>query len=111
MLRLSLHAWQQLTAGTCRCFVRMSGGPGAAFAEQTHYCPFADMMLWLRCAIAKQVGMEMYARWAHKVLWHDYEPGWSLHKSHHEPRIGPFEANDIYAIANALPAMALCLYG
>ena len=58
-----------------------------------------------------QVGMEMYARWAHKVLWHDNEAGWSLHKSHHEARVGPFEANDIYAIANALPAMGLCLYG
>jgi beta-carotene 3-hydroxylase len=36
-------------------------------------------------------GMEMWARWAHKALWHDFEPGWSLHKSHHEPRVGPFE--------------------
>ena len=35
--------------------------------------------------------MEMWARYAHKALWHDYEPGWALHKSHHEPRTGPFE--------------------
>ncbi|GIL90262.1 hypothetical protein Vretimale_16337 [Volvox reticuliferus] len=56
-------------------------------------------------------GMEMYARFAHKVLWHDFEPGWALHKSHHEPRTGPFEANDIYAVANAVPAMVLCAYG
>ena len=55
--------------------------------------------------------MEMYARWAHKAVWHDNAAGWSLHKSHHEPRTGPFEANDIYALANALPAMALCAYG
>jgi beta-carotene 3-hydroxylase len=41
--------------------------------------------------------MEMWARFAHKKLWHDYEPGWALHKSHHEPRTGPFEANDIFA--------------
>jgi beta-carotene 3-hydroxylase len=47
-----------------------------------------------------QFGMEMYARFAHKVLWHDFEPGWALHKSHHMPRTGPFEANDIYAIIN-----------
>jgi len=58
-----------------------------------------------------QVGMEMWARWAHKVLWHDYLPGWALHKSHHVPRVGPFEANDVYAVVNAIPAMALCLYG
>lgn len=55
--------------------------------------------------------MEMWARWAHKALWHENEAGWSLHKSHHVPRVGPFEANDIYAIANAVPAMGLCLYG
>ena len=66
-------------------------------------------LFWKACL--RQVGMEMYARWAHKVLWHDYLPGWALHKSHHVPRVGPFEANDIYAVANALPAMALCLYG
>lgn len=53
----------------------------------------------------------MYARWAHKVLWHDNPLGWALHKSHHEPRAGPFEANDVFAVANALPAMGLCLYG
>ena len=58
-----------------------------------------------------QVGMEMYARWAHKALWHDFEPGWALHKSHHVPRIGPFEANDVFAIINAVPAFSLCLYG
>ena len=64
-----------------------------------------------RCRLYAQVGMEMWARWAHKVLWHDYLPGWALHKSHHEPRLGPFEANDVYAVANAVPAMGLCLYG
>lgn len=53
----------------------------------------------------------MYARWAHKILWHDNLLGWSLHKSHHEPRVGAFEANDIYAVANAVPAIALCAYG
>ncbi len=47
-----------------------------------------------------QFGMEMYARFAHKTLWHDFAPGWALHKSHHEPRTGPFEANDIFALIN-----------
>jgi hypothetical protein len=23
--------------------------------------------------------------------WHDFQPGWALHQSHHEPRIGPIE--------------------
>lgn len=57
------------------------------------------------------VGMEMYARWAHKHVWHEMEAAWALHKSHHEPRTGPFEANDIFAIANAVPAIGLCAYG
>lgn len=35
------------------------------------------------------VGMEMYARWAHRVLWHENKLGWSLHKSHHRPRLVP----------------------
>ena len=55
--------------------------------------------------------MEMWARWAHKALWHDFQPGWKLHMSHHVPRIGPFEANDVFAIINAGPAIGLCLYG
>lgn len=58
-----------------------------------------------------QVGMEMWSRFAHKALWHDFQPGWALHKSHHEPRVGPFEDNDLFAITNAVPAMGLCLYG
>lgn len=58
-----------------------------------------------------QVAMEMYARWAHRVLWHDFQPGWALHKSHHETRTGPFEKNDIFAVMNAVPAIALTAYG
>jgi hypothetical protein len=44
-------------------------------------------------------GMEMWARWAHKVLWHDFQPGWALHKSHHVPRVGPFEVCMVAAAA------------
>ena len=57
------------------------------------------------------VGMEMYARYVHRYLWHENEVGWALHKSHHEPRVGPFEANDVYAVMNAVPAIGLCWYG
>eukprot|EP00882_Tetradesmus_deserticola_P025427 GHRQ01027930.1.p1 GENE.GHRQ01027930.1~~GHRQ01027930.1.p1 ORF type:complete len:286 (+),score=75.42 GHRQ01027930.1:607-1464(+) len=73
--------------------------------------PWADMCGTLALVFGGAVGMEMWARWAHKALWHDFAPGWALHKSHHETRIGPFEANDVYAIINAVPAIALCLYG
>ena len=55
--------------------------------------------------------MELWAQYAHKALWHDFEPGWALHKSHHVPRVGPFEDNDVFAIINAIPAMGLCAFG
>lgn len=57
-----------------------------------------------------QVFMEVHARWAHKA-WHDRPLGWAFHKSHHEPRLGPYELNDVFAIVNAPFAMALCAYG
>ena len=62
-------------------------------------------------ALIEQIGMEMWARWAHKALWHDLAAGWSLHESHHKQRIGAFEANDVFAVVNAVPAIALCAYG
>ncbi|CAI7807274.1 unnamed protein product [Closterium sp. NIES-54] len=33
------------------------------------------------------------------------------HQSHHEPREGAFELNDVFAIINAVPAIALIAYG
>lgn len=93
-----------------------------------------------------QVGMEFWARWAHRALWH--ASLWHMHKvgylwtnyqlvtlrseaafffsfffplpkvlhlgilqSHHRPRHGPFELNDIIAVINAVPAIALLSYG
>lgn len=73
--------------------------------------PWLDMFGTLALVVGGVAGMEMWARWAHKVLWHDFQPGWALHKSHHVPRVGPFEANDLFAIMNAVPAIALILYG
>jgi hypothetical protein len=34
-----------------------------------------------------------------------------LLQSHHGPRDGPFELNDVFAIINAVPAIALIAYG
>jgi hypothetical protein len=34
-----------------------------------------------------------------------------LLQSHHRPREGPFETNDVFAIINAVPAIALMAYG
>lgn len=73
--------------------------------------PYEELGATLLLVLGGMVGMEMYARWAHKYLWHENKLGWTLHKSHHEPRTGPFEANDIYAVMNAAPAIFLCGYG
>lgn len=69
-------------------FVYHMGGSSDAAAAAF---PWADMAGTLALVVGGVVGMEMWARWAHKALWHDFQPGWALHKSHHEPRIGPFE--------------------
>lgn len=79
--------------------------------KQGHEFPTAEALATFCLVIGGIVGMEMWARWAHKTLWHDFVPGWKLHKSHHETRTGPFEDNDVFAIVNALPAMGLCFYG
>ena len=52
--------------------------------------------------------MEGVAYVAHRWVMHG--PGWFLHESHHRPRTGAFEWNDLYAVIFAVPSIAL-LYG
>ncbi len=49
--------------------------------------------------------MEGFAYVAHRWLMHG--PGWFLHKSHHRPRTGTFELNDLYAVIFAVPSISL----
>ncbi|KAK4403620.1 Beta-carotene hydroxylase 2, chloroplastic [Sesamum angolense] len=66
--------------------------------------------VWYICSLCWSCcGMEFWARWAHKALWH--ASLWHMHESHHKPREGPFELNDVFAIINAVPAIALLSYG
>ena len=53
------------------------------------------------------VGMEAWA--THRFLMHG--PLWVIHRSHHEPRAGRFELNDLFAAYFALPSMALIAWG
>jgi len=53
--------------------------------------------------------MEGFAYVAHRWLMHG--PGWFLHKSHHRPRTGTFELNDLYAVIFAVPSISLFWYG
>lgn len=45
------------------------------------------------------VAMEGIAAAVHRYIMHG--PGWAWHRSHHEPRTGRFEKNDLYAVVFA----------
>ena len=51
--------------------------------------------------------MEGFAWFTHRYVMHGL--GWVWHRSHHEPRTGWFELNDLYAVVFAAPAIA-CIY-
>ncbi|KAB5564536.1 hypothetical protein DKX38_004590 [Salix brachista] len=71
--------------------------------------PLLEMFGTFALSVGAAVGMEFWARWAHRALWH--ASLWHMHESHHRPREGPFELNDVFAIINAVPAIALFSYG
>lgn len=71
--------------------------------------PYSEMFGTFALSVGAAVGMEFWARWAHRALWH--ASLWHMHESHHKPREGPFELNDVFAIVNAVPAIALLSYG
>jgi beta-carotene 3-hydroxylase len=59
--------------------------------------------------LATVAGMEGFAYAAHRWVMHG--PGWFLHESHHRPRIGAWELNDLYAAIFAIPSFILLLGG
>jgi beta-carotene 3-hydroxylase len=59
--------------------------------------------------LAALVGMEGVAWATHRYLMHGAL--WCIHRSHHEPRTGWFELNDLFAAYFALPSMALIAAG
>nr|ALQ56931.1 chromoplast beta-carotene hydroxylase [Crocus ancyrensis] len=71
--------------------------------------PMTEMAGTFALSVGAAVGMEFWARWAHRALWH--ASLWHMHESHHRPREGPFELNDVFAIINAVPAIALLSFG
>ena len=54
-------------------------------------------------------GMEGFAYVMHRWVMHG--PGWFLHASHHRPRTGKFEWNDLYGVIFAVPSIVLLLGG
>jgi beta-carotene 3-hydroxylase len=59
--------------------------------------------------LATIAGMEAVAYAAHRWVMHG--PGWFLHASHHRPRAGNWELNDLYAVIFAIPSFVLLLGG
>ena len=59
--------------------------------------------------VATVIAMEGVAYGAHRWVMHG--PGWILHESHHRPRLGRFEANDLYAVIFAIPSITLIFGG
>ena len=59
--------------------------------------------------LATVLGMEAFAYVAHRWVMHG--SGWFLHESHHRPRHGRFELNDLYGVIFAIPSIVLILGG
>ncbi|MDO7834517.1 sterol desaturase family protein [Sphingobium sp. HBC34] len=59
--------------------------------------------------LATVAAMEGFAYVMHRWVMHG--PGWFLHASHHRPRTGMWEANDLYFVIFALPSILMLLGG
>lgn len=58
---------------------------------------------------ATVLGMEAFAYAMHRWVMHG--PGWFLHASHHRPRTGLWEWNDLYFVIFALPSIVMLAGG
>ena len=64
-----------------------------------------DIIVW--SGLVLFVGMEGFAYVAHRWIMHD--DGWLLHESHHGPRTGNWELNNLYAAIFAVSSFILLL--
>ncbi len=55
------------------------------------------------------VAMEGVAWLAHRYVMHGW--GWAWHRSHHQPRAGVFEKNDLFAVVGAAISIMLIALG
>jgi len=68
-----------------------------------------DRLLYAACFLGALAAMEAVAYFTHKYVMHGF--GWFLHESHHRPRAGMFEWNDLYALIFAAPSIILIWFG
>jgi beta-carotene 3-hydroxylase len=65
--------------------------------RRSYLAPMAgSWIVALGIVVGTVAAMEVVASAAHRHLMHGL--GWGWHRSHHEPRGGRFEANDLYAL-------------
>lgn len=83
----------------------LSGDVGTA----AHYIGGMHWTTGLLLFLLTIAAMEGVAYAAHRWIMHG--PGWFLHASHHRPRTGRFEANDLYAVIFAVPSILLLAGG
>lgn len=69
----------------------------------------AHAAIWIPVAIVVAVAMDIWAGLLHGGVWH--RSLWPIHRSHHVPRTGRLERNDVLALLHAPPAIALILHG
>lgn len=69
------------------------------------YTSLVTLIIGILLFLATIILMEGVAYATHRWVMHG--PGWFLHASHHRPRNGVFEANDLYALIFAIPSILL----
>ena len=69
-------------------------------------------MTWIEkiaLTLGMVVFMECFAWATHKYVMHGW--GWGWHRSHHRPRSGPVEKNDLYALCFAVAVVGMFVAG
>ncbi|WP_425999227.1 sterol desaturase family protein [Caulobacter sp. DWR1-3-2b1] len=69
----------------------------------------ATLAFHLALFLAAFAFMEAFAWVTHRYVMHGFM--WVWHKSHHEPREGAFELNDLFAVVFAAPAIVAIYFG
>jgi beta-carotene 3-hydroxylase len=59
--------------------------------------------------LASFLTMEFVAWFSHKYIMHGFM--WNWHESHHRPRLGFFEKNDLFSLVFSIPAVVCILIG
>ena len=67
------------------------------------------MLSFVLLVLAAFVGMEFFSYLVHRFVYHGAL--WFIHKSHHRPRTGTFEWNDIFPVVLAACTIVLMMIG